>query len=317
MSRWKENIEMLPCTKVILPQNNPKKPYYNPSICWYKDKLIIAIRSSTWTRNANGGFAVTLGKLHTDIMLGEVDPETLRVSKLRKLKYAGKVHPFVQNIGLEDARLFVRGDKLYAVGVCMSKEDRRGESVHIAQGEIIGDELIFESLLTKPYPDRIEKNWTPPSVATDKFDFIYSATQTIKDGVLTGESYGGLTHGGSQAIPWEDGWLSFVHKVHRLERDYDGFHQYVNYVMKYNKSGIATDISQGFLLFDDNRIEFVAGLVEAGDGNLLISLGVGDDYCVLAKIDPKVLRFQPFDPKEEPIKIQLATGPVSPATHPS
>lgn len=305
MSHWKEEIKILPAEKVILPQNDVKKPYYNPSLVRYKGKLLISIRSSTWTREPNGGFAVTLGKLHTDIILGEVNPVTLEVSKLHKLKYTGNVHPFVQNIGLEDARLFVRGSKLYAIGVCMSKEDRRGESVHIAKGEIKGNELVFESLLTKPYPDKVEKNWTPPSIATDKFDYIYSPTQTLKDGVLTGENYGGLTHGGSQAIPWEGGWLSFVHKVHRVERPYNGFHQYVNYVMKYDENGIGTDMSQGFLLFDDNRIEFVAGLVETEDGKLLISMGVGDTYCVLAKIDPKDLHFEPFDPKTEPIRVML------------
>jgi len=185
----------------------------------------------------------------------------------------------------------------------MSKDDRRGESVHIAHGIIEGDQLIFKELLTKPHPERIEKNWTPPELPTDKFDFIYSATQTIKDGVLSGEpEYHGRVHGGSQAIKWEGGYLSFIHKIHKLSHTWDGFFQYVNYAMKYDANGIATEISQGFLLFGDNQVEFISGLV-MNDDKFLVSLGVGDSKAVLATIEPSDLVFEPFDYKQEPIRI--------------
>lgn len=303
MPSWKEDIELLQADIKVLPDTNPKKPYYNPSICWFEDKLMIAIRSSTWTRGNHGAKAILLGKLHTDVMYGELDPVTLKTKNLRKLEYAGKVHPFIQNIGMEDARIFVRDGKVHAIGVCMSKDDRRGESVHIAHGIIEGDKLVFQELLTKPHPERIEKNWTPPEVPTDKFDYIYSPTQTIKDGILSGQmEYHGRVHGGSQAIPWGDGWLSFVHKIHKLHHTWDGFHQYVNYAMKYDASGKATHISQGFLLFGNNQVEFVSGLVGLDD-KLLISVGVGDYYCALAKVDPRVLRFEEFSPVQEPIRI--------------
>ncbi len=300
---WKEDIVVLPAQKVILSDNNPKKPYYNPSICWHNGKLMIAIRSSTWTRDEHGSNATILGKLHTDIIFGELDPKTLKAKGLRKLEYAGDVHPFVQNIGLEDARLFVRDGKIHAIGVCMSKEDRRGESVHIAHGIIEDNKLIFQKLLTKPHPERIEKNWTPPELPTSKFDYIYSPTQTIKDGVLSeGEEYHGRVHGGSQAIKWDGGYLSFVHKIHKLRHDWNGFHQYVNYALKYDKNGTATEISQGFLLFGDNQVEFISGLV-MNDNKFLVSLGLGDTDAALATIDPKELHFEPFDQKAEPIRI--------------
>lgn len=305
MASWKENIEILPARTIVVPDNNPKKPYYNPSICWYRGKLIIVIRSSTWTRDEHGSIAQVLGKLHTDIIMGEVNPKTLKVTGLHKLEYAGRVHPFIQNIGMEDARIFVRDNKLHAIGVCMAKDDRRGESVHIAHGIIEGDKLVFQELLTKPHPERIEKNWTVPEEPTDKFDYIYSATQTLKNGVLTGTpEYHGRVHGGSQAIKWEDGYLSFVHKIHKLRHDWNGFHQYVSYAMKYDGNGIATHISQGFLLFGNNQVEFISGLVMNND-KFLVSLGVGDTYCALATIDPAVLRFQTFDPQAEPIRIYL------------
>lgn len=300
---WKEDIVVLPAKTIVLPENNPKKPYYNPSVCWHNDKLMLSIRSSTWTRGEHGSMAQTLGDLHTDIIYGELNPKTLKAKNLRKLAYAGKVHPFVRDIGLEDVRLYVREGIVHAVGVCMSKTDRTGSSVHIAHGTIEGDKLVFQELLTKPHPERIEKNWTPPEIATDKFDYIYSPTQTIKDGVLSGElEYHGRVHGGSQAIPWEGGYLSFVHKIHRLRQEWAGFHQYINYAMKYDENGHATEISQGFLLFGDNRVEFISGLVMLDD-KFLVSLGVGDAHCALAVIDPKDLQFHEFDPLQEPIRI--------------
>lgn len=303
MASWKENITILPAKTVILPDNNPKKPYYNPSICWHKNKLMIAIRSSTWTRDPHGSRAQILGKLHTDIIFGELDLKTLKAKGLRKLQYAGDVHPFVRDIGLEDARLFVREDKIHAIGVCMNGTDRRGQTVHIAHGIIEDDQLIFQELLTKPYPERMEKNWTVPELPTPRFDFIYSPTQTIKNGILSGEpEYHGRTHGGSQAIKWGDGYLSFVHRIHRLHHEWNGFDQYVNYAMKYDKNGIATEISQGFLLFGNNQVEFISGLVMLGN-KFLVSLGVGDRYCALAIIDPKDLQFEYFNPVQEPIRI--------------
>src|ERR1035437_9362322 len=157
MSRWREDIVILPSEKVILPDNDPLKPYYNPSLARYRGKLLISIRSSTWTLGKGGfGQEIIGGKLHTDILLGDVDEKKMSVTNITKLKYAGNVHEYIKNIGLEDARLFVRDDKLYAIGCCMSKEDRRGESVHIAHGEIKDGQLLFGELLTKPYPERIE-----------------------------------------------------------------------------------------------------------------------------------------------------------------
>lgn len=303
MSSWKEDIELLPVQVKVLPDNNPEKPYYNPSLCWHEGKLLISIRSSTWTRDYHGAKATMLGPLHTDVMLGELDPETLEVKDLRKLKYAGKIHPFIQDIGMEDARIFVRDGQVHAIGVCMSKDDRRGESVHIAHGIVEGDKLVFKELLTKPHPERIEKNWTPPEVPSHLFDYIYSPTQTIKDGVLSGSlEYHGRTHGGSQALPWGDGWISFVHKIHKLHHEWDGFHQYVNYAMKYDRNGRATDISQGFLFFGDNQVEFISGAVKLDD-KLLVSMGVGDTHCALAVIDPTILRWESFNPVQEPIRI--------------
>lgn len=305
---------MLPAKTVVLPDNNPLKPYYNPSLVRFKGKLLISIRSSTWTLGEQGGGQLIIGgKLHTDVMLGEVDEKTLTVSKLRKLNYAGDVHPYIENIGLEDARLFVRDDKLYAIGVCMDKYERNGANVHIAKGEIRGDDLFFTELVKKPHPERTEKNWTVPEVATDAFDFIYSPTQVLKDDKLYGEpEYHGILHGGSQAIKWEDGWLSFQHRVFRsnvvVPRT---VRQYVSYAVKYNSAGFATEISQGFVLLATNAVEFISGLV-LSDDKFLVSFGVGDAESGLAVIDPSDLRFEPFKAGEEPIRIYFS-GPLATA----
>lgn len=299
---------MLPAHIVIVPQNDPKKPYYNPSLVRYKGKLLISIRSSTWTLGPGGRYtSLTQDKLHTDVLLGEVDEDTLEVTGLRKLAYKGEINDYIANTGLEDARLFVRDDKLFAIGCCMSDTQRVAETVFMAIGEIKGDDLIMQPVMPKPYKDRIEKNWVPPEVATDKFDFIYSPTQTIKDNVLTGEiEYHGLLHGGSVAMPWEDGYLTFMHKVHRAQLPgTTGLRQYCNYAIKHNADGIATEISQGFLLFADNCVEFISGAVKTKNSKILVGMGYGDAHAVLAVIDPADLHFEPYDPRQEPIRAYL------------
>jgi hypothetical protein len=143
-----------------------------------------------------------------------------------------------------------------------------------------------------------------PEVATDAFDYIYSPTQVLKDGKLLGsEEYHGFLHGGSQAIKWGDGWLSFQHRVFRSNVVVPKtVRQYVSYAVRYNSGGFATEISQGFILLGTNAVEFISGLVES-DGKLLVSLGVGDAEAALAVIDPADLRFEPFKAGEEPIRI--------------
>lgn len=299
---------MLPAQITILPDNNPKKPYYNPSLVRYKGKLLISIRSSTWTLGPGGRYtSLTQNKLHTDVLLGELDEKTMKVTGLRKLTYKGKSNEYIENTGLEDARLFVRDGRLFVIGCCMSDTNRIAETVFMAIGEVKGDELWMEDVMPKPYADRIEKNWTPPEVATDKFDFIYSPTQTIKDNVLKGDiEYHGLLHGGSAALQWEDGWLTFQHKVHRAQLPgTTGLRQYCNYAIKHNADGIATEISQGFLLFADNCVEFISGAVKTTDGKLLVGMGYGDAQAVLAVINPADLHFEPFDPRSEPIRAYL------------
>lgn len=308
MSRWKENIEILPARIVVVPQNDPKKPYYNPSLVRYKGKLLISIRSSTWTLGPGGRYtSLTQDKLHTDVLLGEVDEDTLEVKNLRKLAYKGETNDYIENTGLEDARLFVRDGKLLAIGCCMSDTNRVAETVFMAIGEVKGDELWIQGILPKPYPDRIEKNWTPTEIATDKFDYIYSPTQTIKDNVLQGEiEYHGLLHGGSVAMPWEDGYLTFQHKVHRAQLPgTTGLRQYCNYAIKHNADGIATEISQGFLFFADNCVEFISGAVKTFNDQILVGMGYGDAHAVLAVINPDDLHFEPYDPRSEPIRAYL------------
>jgi predicted GH43/DUF377 family glycosyl hydrolase len=302
---WKEIIGILPSETVIIPDNDLLKPYYNPSLARYRGKLLISIRSSTWTLGPQGGGQRIIGgKLHTEVLIGEVNEKTLTVKNIKKLAYSGNIHEYVQNIGLEDARLFVRNDKLYAIGVCMDKYQRSGANVHIALGEIRGNELFFTELVPKPYPERTEKNWTVPEVPSPNFDYIYSPTQVLKNGELLGEpEYHGLLHGGSPAIKWEDGWLSFQHKVYRSNTVVPrAVRQYVSYAVKYNAEGFATEISQGFLLLATNAVEFISGLV-LSQGKFLVSLGIGDAECALALIDPADLKFKPFDIKDEAIRI--------------
>lgn len=311
MSSWKENIVFLPAEKVIIPQNDPEKPYYNPSLVRYRGKLLMSIRSSTWTLGKGGmGMRIIGGRLHTDILLAEVNEKNLTISNIKKIPYAGDLHPYIAETGLEDVRLYVRDDKLYGIGVCMTQEGRNAKTVHMGRGEIKNGKFFFEEVIPKPNPDKVEKNWTIPTEPTDKFDYIYSPTQIVKDDEVIGEKdYRGLLHGGTQAIPFEDGWLSFMHKVHKTHfSNMQGFRQYTSNAIKFNEDGFATHISQGFILMGDNQVEFISGLVLDDDGRFLVSVGVGDAYCVLARIDPSDLKFEEFNPNQEPIRAYMPEG---------
>jgi len=165
----------------------------------------------------------------------------------------------------------------------------------------------FVKLYPGPKEDRSEKNWMAPDVATAKFDYIYSNTQTYKDDEVHGtytdmeisidkSKYLSSLRGGSCLVLQEDGtYLAVVHDVEvRIKREYDprsfGFHNihhrnYQHYFARYSSDGELIALSPAFL-FKTPGIEYGSGMVEIGT-DLIVSFGAKDVFCCLIKLDKK------------------------------
>ena len=269
--------------------DDPAMRHFNPSIAWHNDKLKIVVRSCNFAVNRHGNFYFRDGSAYskTDVLYGDVNPDTLKVTDLQllKLKYA-PIH--TQISGLEDVRIFSRKDGMHAIGF---ESDRLTRSLHngsssLAEYLIKGNELKYIRTLEKPKKETVEKNWSPTDHQSKDFEFTYSPTQVWKNGEVTGIPYKGIIHGGSQLLKQKDGsYLSVVHdKVAdpRLRLVYDRF-IYRTYLARHDKMGIITHLTKPFTFGTHENIEFASGMVEY-DGSFIISLGIRDAKFAIAKI---------------------------------
>lgn len=277
--------------------DDPAMRYFNPSIAWDGDHLKISIRSCNFMVERHGNWSFRDGSAYsrTDVLYGSLDPETLAVTDLHKLKL-GKDSPTRTLVaGLEDVRLFERKDGMHAIGF---ESDRLTRSLHnasasLAEYVIKGNELKYIRTLVKPEKEAVEKNWSPTDKFSARFEFTYSPTQVWEEGNVMGEKYTGIIHGGSQLVKQDDGtYLSIVHdkvidRTLNRPRVYDKY-IYRHYLARHNADGIITHITPPFTFGTHENIEFAGGMVEF-ENDLIISFGIRDCKYAIAKVDKEKL----------------------------
>lgn len=286
--------------------------HFNPSIAWHDGKLKISIRSCNFMVERHGKWSLRDGSAYskTDVIYGDLDPDTLQVSNLSKLELSKDSPTRILLAGLEDVRLFSRKDGLHAIGFESDRLTRHlhNESAGMAEYIIKGNQLKYLRSLEKPDPKAVEKNWSPSDVPNKEFDFTYSDTQVIKDGELIGEPTKTQIHGGTQLLKQKNGtYLSLVHEkkldptVSRMYSRYNtqvyDKYTYFTYLAKHGKDGIITSLSKPFRFGTLENIEFASGMVE-DEGKLLIALGIRDCKWAVCKVEKyKLLNL--FDDKIE------------------
>jgi hypothetical protein len=300
--------------------NDPIYAYFNPSIAYDgKGKLRINIRACTFRVEPKGNYDYRDGSNYskTKNLYGYLDPKTLAVTKLKEVTYSADTPAEIRTIaGLEDARLFWREDGMHFIGAQV--DTRREYRYPPQQAEFLYDEATNELKYLRTMfgesPARGEKNWLPPDVPSDLFEFNYSPTQVIKNGKLEGVRYGGFIHGSSQLL-WQAKTKTYIAVLHSKHADpllvgkiYDKM-MYVHYIAEYNPEGYLIRLSEPFTFGLADNIEFVNGMVEHGD-DLLMTLGAGDARWGIARVN-----------KERAIKLLKPYGalerePIKPLTRP-
>ncbi len=149
------------------------------------------------------------------LMVGVLDEKTLTVSGVKRIKPDKSCPIYIQEKEIEDCRIFWRKDGLHGIGAAINAHSFAGET-RVYQIEILIDYEKGTYKLLKDYgyiKGHMEKNWSPPSVFAPKFDYVYSPTEVVLENRVYGKEYTGSTHGGSQAIPYKDGWIRIAHQV--------------------------------------------------------------------------------------------------------
>jgi hypothetical protein len=206
---------------------------------------------------------------------------------------------------IEDVRIFWRKDGLHGIGVAINAHGFNGET-RVYEVEILINYQKGTYKLLKDYgyiKGHMEKNWSPPSVFAKYFDYIYSPTEVVLENKVYGQEYSGNTHGGSQVLPYKDGWIRIAHQVVNMPGLTHRW--YVSVAELLNEKGFVTHNSQFFDFCTGWRpqiresVEFVSGMVwsKGKEGKeLLVSYGLRDETCAFVRIPVDFFRWTPFNP---------------------
>lgn len=276
---------------------------HNPSIARDKSGQIwISLRSNTVQVKKNLGLIGDHRPKHyiNHLYIGKLDEDTYNITNLKEVTPATKSDQDFFEWGIEDVRIFWRDDGLHGIGVLV---DTKSGKQKVSQAEILIDHSKGTYTLYKAYGqprNHTEKNWSPPTEHTPHFDFAYSPTEVVKGDQILGDEYDGYIHGGTQLLPYKDGWLTIVHTVMTIK----GEKHYISQALIRDKQGFTTHMSQTWHLDVGWRehlresVEFISGAVwSAGkDGKeILVTLGVKDVLCGIARIPLDKLHFTPLE----------------------
>lgn len=291
---------------VVVWDLDEEKWHHNPSIARDKTgKIWVSTRHHEEypaVRYANIEAPYTHPTSH--LMLGILDEKTLKVSGVKRMKPAKGSPVYILEKEIEDVRIFWRKDGLHGIGAAIDAHSFAGEC-RVYEIEILIDYEKGTYKLLKNYgyiKGHMEKNWTPPSIFAPKFDYIYSPTEVVLENKVYGKEYTGTTHGGSQALPYKDGWIRIAHQVTNIPGLTHRW--YASVAELIDESGYVTHHSQFFDLCTGWRpqiresVEFVSGMVwsKGKEGKeLLISYGLRDETCAFVKIPVDVFKFQPLE----------------------
>lgn len=237
------------------------------------------------------------------LMLGLLDENTLQPHDVKRIVPEEGSPRYLVEKEIEDCRIFWREDGLHGIGVAINEYDFPGEC-RVYQIEILIDYEKGTYKLLKDWgytvAGHMEKNWSPATEKTDKFEFIYSATEVLKsDDHLYGEKYLGKTHGGSQLLPYKDGYIRFAHRCIPIEgithRWYVSLAQLLDSNGKVTHDSQLFDFTTGWRPNIKESVEFISGAVWTGDEEILLSYGLRDETCAFVKLPLSLLEWHEFE----------------------
>jgi hypothetical protein len=250
-------------------------------------------------------------------MLGILDEKTLKVSGVKRMKPAKGSPLYIIEKEIEDCRIFWRKDGLHGIGAAIDAYSFPGET-RVYQIEILIDYEKGTYKLLKNYgyiKGHMEKNWSPPTEFAPAFDYVYSPTEVVLENKVYGKEYTGKTHGGSQLLPYKDGYIRIAHQVTNVPGITHRWYASVAELL--DKSGYVTHTSQFFDLCTGWRpqikesVEFVSGMVwsTGKEGKeLLVSYGLRDETCAFVRIPVDLFKWTEFDPDISYYNWKFKTG---------
>lgn len=265
---------------VLAPVQAQHGTLFNPSVVVHDNKLLTTIR------------VYTNDDRRSNNVIGEID-DRWQITNVHLIEDWVNVGFVVNAIshGYEDCRLFVWNEKLCASAtIC----DRLAHDLlpKMTVMEFNGIRYVMHSYILAS--SRFEKNWMPV-VLNEVLKFVYTVDplvvvtydpvhRTVSPTIADIAYHQGNIRGGSQLIPYQNGYISVVHKVYGRQYQY---YVYQHHIAYFNKDLTTVKLGKPFH-FTKIGIEFCAGLAKWQD-KFIFSFGVDDQHAMLAVTDESTI----------------------------
>jgi len=304
---------------LIIPSSELKGPAItNPSIYNDNGRILFNLRNINYTlyHSEKNIFEHQWGplvyihpeddlRLRTWNLIGELD-ENMRLKWYDYIDTSK--HPdkeLWEFVGLEDARVFRWGGKLYTCGVRRDLDTIGTGRMELCEIEISNDRKVKELNQNRiPVLDGVksfcEKNWIP--IIDMPFHFVKwtNGTEVVKYDIDTGKTtqvalkewkdFGCIDlRGGSQVLPFGEYRFALDHETFLFQSPAgrkDG--TYRHRFIVWDKDWNIVKVSRRFS-FLEGEIEFAVGMCEYGD-DYLITFGFQDNAAYLVRISQKFVR---------------------------
>lgn len=267
---------------------------FNPTVLAHDGRLVAVVRSSNY-QIVDGQYVMPEadgGCIRTANVLVQFDAALLRRSSrvIADPEYGKTPYPVD---GLEDCRLRYT-EKGIGVSATVRNVAPFDGRCRIATADLDLEAAAFSNLrvIASEACQEHEKNWMPilgrqawlyacnrdGRVATvDADDQVPGGYQLL--GRASAPAVAREFRGGSQLVPWHDGYLALVHEVAIL----DGQRAYEHRLVGFDNRLRLVSMSQPFAFRETKTIEFAAGLATLGD-RVVASFGVRDAEAWLVEI---------------------------------
>ena len=263
----------------------------NAAICRYGDGFVLAVRAVNYILTPDGYH----NKRDRDepyrsrVLLLHLDGELSAMASFEAELPGDLPMRSSAALGFEDPRPFAWRDQLWCVAATRQlNEEARAEMVlaRIDESQPGRCALTDWRVLASGLPVRWEKNWMP-QVVGDELRFVCTVDPTrvlTEAGVVLRDEAAAVAaedfRGGSQAVPFDDGWLMVIHQAEVVNDKRRYLHRFI----WFDRDNIFRRLSRRFYL---RRMgyEFVAGMAwHPNADRIVISFSVHDTEPQLAVI---------------------------------
>lgn len=266
---------------------------FNPTILNYGGKLVGIVRSSNYHMDGNNylmppsdGNKIRTRQLYVEF---NADLQLISSTLLDDPAYSRTDYAVE---GLEDCRLYTRGQELWVSGTVRDCAPFDGRCrIGTARLDTETHALLDFELLESPAAQH-EKNWMPV-VGQECWLYSCNAAGSTKIAIRAENKWTLLStapaptlsrvfRGGSQLVPYANGYLAVIHEVTFLEKT----RSYEHRLIWFDEHLRLRKISQPFYFRHKQQVEFAAGLAAVGD-QVVFSYGHNDKTAWLAAVPRK------------------------------